>query len=124
MPPTVTLSLGGTELVLPAPRPDATSSAKRLQTAQRTAAGTLVVADSGETRSAFGERFDALSGSEAALLKSFFLQTAQGRRNAFTYTDTDETSRSVRFATAELAVERIGPDLYAAEIVFSEEPPA
>jgi hypothetical protein len=115
MATTVTFTKDATTITLPAPLPGAPTGLVRPQATGRSAAGTLYVYDSGQTRYARVETFESLTAAEKADLASFFA-TVGGQKETFTYTDSGGASYTARFETASLTFTKQSPASWDVEV--------
>lgn len=63
-----------------------------------------------------------LTTAERAALEFFFLNSARGRSNPFTYTDIAGVSKSVKFNQATLSIKETGYDSHAGTVSLRVQP--
>jgi len=107
---TVRFSKDTTTLRLPAPSPGSLHTLAKEQAAGLSAAGQRYVYDKGVDRRALALKFPTLTTAQKDALASFFDSTADGMMQTFTYTDADGTAWTARFASPDLAVQRVRED--------------
>lgn len=109
---TISFTCGETSLTLPLPSEKPVEEYIHSQAVNTTASGNTVVAGGGYIKKLISLVFTNITLAQKTGLVSFFENTSEGMLNTFTYTDTDSTAYTVRFADRLLKFTKIANNIF------------
>ena len=108
----ITFQNGEDIVTLPDPLPGYPVRAVRRQAIGRTAGGSVYVYDKGVDTFEVELPFELLTNAEKTALSDFFDNVAEGCLQTFTYTDSNDVSRTARFMAPRLDFVKVSSNVW------------